>query len=397
MGREIDGVKVVRLYLVPKDTTPSLSASLSASTMFPHKSSYPPFSVPPLVPSTPTGSPIPAHSEFHKFMDAIVKPTASLLDVFKTDTTEPKHSPSEAKPEPVPRPTKNLYEPVYICDGCGAHPIVGNVNQCDVCYDFHLCDACVKNKVHADFHHKFTINPQINPTFKPKVPEPVPVPAPVISKPAVPLVNVPVTSPNKVGVIESTLVPKHLSVPVEEYEATFVADVTIPDGTKMTVGTPFTKVWRLCNSGNTTWPLGCKLTLLHNTGVKLSTVESIDIPDQVPKGSSVTIAVEMEVPQQEGRHMSFWRMQDPSGRFFGHRIWTGIIATPKEEVVPAPVPPKTAIEAPAPPPIDPNDKYATELQKLENMGFCNRELNRNLLNANNGNVSATIDQLLQYA
>ena len=35
--------------------------------------------------------------------------------------------------------------------------------------------------------------------------------------------------------------------------ATFVSDVTVPDGTSFNPGDTFTKTWRLSNSGSTTW------------------------------------------------------------------------------------------------------------------------------------------------
>ncbi|HRI57933.1 MAG TPA: NBR1-Ig-like domain-containing protein, partial [Anaerolineae bacterium] len=47
-------------------------------------------------------------------------------------------------------------------------------------------------------------------------------------------------------------------------DAAFVADVTIPDGTEVVAGTTFVKIWRLRNSGTSTWGPG--YTLEHVDG-----------------------------------------------------------------------------------------------------------------------------------
>jgi hypothetical protein len=172
----------------------------------------------------------------------------------------------------------------------------------------------------------------------------------------------------------------------------FLSDVTIPDGTEVHAGETFNKVWRLSNSGSTAWPLGCRLTLDSNTGEKLSSVENIEIPGEVPPGSAVTISVEMESPKKFGRHVSYWRMHGPSGQPFGPRIWVDIISNEKPIAPSAPVveEPKPVV-APAKP-----EQFAEQLESLYRMGFLNVDLNRNLLEHNKGNISAVIDQLCSH-
>ena len=46
-------------------------------------------------------------------------------------------------------------------------------------------------------------------------------------------------------------------------QATFVADVTVPDGSNFSPGQAFVKTWRIQNSGATTWNTSFKLTFLQ--------------------------------------------------------------------------------------------------------------------------------------
>lgn len=432
------GNKLLRLYLVPRGTNPSLLASV-----VPPKPATTEIDLTPLLQGLGGGN-----------QSTGANPLVSLLSSLlgaqnqQNQQAAPSSGPGcpylHARPEDGPR-----VHYFYVCDGCDSKPIVGNLHQCDVCPDFHLCDSCREKGVHSDKNHSFTINPprrhhghghghggrwgrrggHCSPHGSPNKPhgaEPAPaviVPPTVVPtkpaepailvptipmKPAVPLVNVPISTPPKVsGIVENVpmapvvipsptivtpnphpLVPQ-VQVPSERFEMSFMSDVTIPDGTEVAAGEAFNKVWRLSNTGPTTWPLGCRLTLDSNTGEKLSSVENIDMPGEVPPGSSVTISVEMEAPKKAGRHVSYWRMRGPSGQPFGPRIWVDIISAEKHIAPSAPV----VEDKPA---IKPAEQYADQLESLYRMGFMNVDLNRNLLEHNKGNISAVIDQLCTH-
>lgn len=55
----------------------------------------------------------------------------------------------------------------------------------------------------------------------------------------------------------------------------FVADVNVFDGTMMLPRTPFTKIWRLLNSGTSNWPRGSQL--VWTGGHKFSHSLSVEI------------------------------------------------------------------------------------------------------------------------
>lgn len=428
--------KLLRLYLVPKGTNPSLMASTAPSAA-------------PSAGNNNNNNSV-LDVDLTPLLNSLANnnggnPIASLLSLLSSQMGKPTTTSSDA-PAPEQQQCPYLAGGIrYICDGCNNSPISGNVNQCDTCPDFHLCDPCRDTGVHLDKNHSFTVNPtRPNRAHRwnrrphhhgwnnGQNPVPAPVPAPVPVAPAVPAVpsspnvdspaikpvpspvkNIPFipspilpTQPAKPQIVETTnknpIVPAPQLVPSEKLEMAFLSDVTIPDGSEIIAGENFSKVWRLSNSGTTTWPLGCRLTLESNTGECLSTVKFVDIPGEVPSGSAVTISVEMEAPKKTGRHVSYWRMHGPSGAAFGARIWVDIISVEK----PAPqvaAPAAAAAVVPAAPAdpaaagIKPGEKYAAQLESLYRMGFLNLDLNRNLLEHNKGNVAAVIDQLFSFS
>ena len=460
-----DTQKVLRLYLVPKGTTPSLMASMAAPSAPAASSNNNVLDVDltPLL-NTLTGG------------NAGANPLASLISLLSRSQQQQEPASTSAGPQSGSDPKSTCpflsgTGATYICDSCNMSPIAGTVHQCDTCPDFHLCDPCKFRGVHQEKNHTFTMNPTrpngasrcgrwdrrphhhgwnhpgaqqpaapgagaspvASPltTNEPQQPSPAPIASSPIASPIVapiptspfgvlpteipkkPITVIPApflpVQPVKPQIVETTpnsspIVPPAQLVPSDLLEMAFLSDVTIPDGTEFSVGEGFSKVWRLSNSGTTTWPLGCRLVLETNTGDRLSTVEYVDIPGEVPPQSAVTISVEMETPKKLGRHVSYWRMQGPSGSAFGARIWVDIVATPKKvpvapAVVAAPAVPEPIPAAPAAPAsgIKPGEKFSAQLESLYRMGFLNLDLNRNLLEHNKGNVAAVVDQLFSFS
>lgn len=69
--------------------------------------------------------------------------------------------------------------------------------------------------------------------------------------------------------------PLRSSVKQTKLDSHFVADVNVFDGTVMTPRTPFTKIWRLLNSGTSNWPHGSQL--VWTGGHKFSHSLSVEI------------------------------------------------------------------------------------------------------------------------
>ena len=95
----------------------------------------------------------------------------------------------------------------------------------------------------------------------------------------------------------------------------FVGDVTIPDGTVMAPGTPFTKTWQIRNVGSCTWTTSYALVFVF--GDPLGASSPVNLPAAVAPGATANFSVNMVAPSAAGHYRSFWRFQDASGNQFG--------------------------------------------------------------------------------
>ena len=93
----------------------------------------------------------------------------------------------------------------------------------------------------------------------------------------------------------------------------FIADITIPDGTRVKVNAEFTKVWALANVGTVDW---------HNRFLARTNPTADDdgcqVPDRVaigdtPPGQQVMISVPVTAPNHPGKCWVSWKMVDENG------------------------------------------------------------------------------------
>ena len=99
--------------------------------------------------------------------------------------------------------------------------------------------------------------------------------------------------------------------------ATFVSDVSIPDGTVMIPGQSFTKTWKFRNSGTTTWT---DYNLTFVGGMQMSAPSSVWVTMTTP-GATVDISVPMTAPTNVGSHRGNWQMHTVGGDFFGESVF----------------------------------------------------------------------------
>lgn len=94
---------------------------------------------------------------------------------------------------------------------------------------------------------------------------------------------------------------------------TFVADVTVPEGTTFAPGEAFTKTWRVRNSGTCDWA-GYQATFAD--GEPMGTMAQA-IPD-TSAGGEVEVSVEMTAPGGAGGYIGRWQIESPDGTVLGH-------------------------------------------------------------------------------
>ena len=97
--------------------------------------------------------------------------------------------------------------------------------------------------------------------------------------------------------------------------ATFVSDVTIPDGTVFSPGAAFTKTWRLKNAGTCTWTTSYSLVFVG--GEKMGGPDSSALPRTVAPGQTVDLSVNLTAPNISGNYRGYWQLKNASGAIFG--------------------------------------------------------------------------------
>lgn len=96
--------------------------------------------------------------------------------------------------------------------------------------------------------------------------------------------------------------------------ARFVKDVTIPDGTVLSPGAPFTKTWRIQNGGSCTWTR--EYALVFSSGDDML-ADDTRLPETVEPGETVDVSVQMVAPDEPGSYRGNWKMEDDTGKVFG--------------------------------------------------------------------------------
>jgi hypothetical protein len=116
--------------------------------------------------------------------------------------------------------------------------------------------------------------------------------------------------------------------------AGFVADVTIPDNTRLTPGETFLKTWRVRNEGTCTWgPSRQVHSLVFFNGEPMGTTDAAPLPGDVPPGATVDLSISMTAPTTPGRYRSEWMLGvGPEGGMLGvgggQPLWVQILVEP---------------------------------------------------------------------
>ncbi|KAF3697130.1 putative protein C6orf106 -like protein [Channa argus] len=98
----------------------------------------------------------------------------------------------------------------------------------------------------------------------------------------------------------------------------FVKDVTIGEGESVPPDTPFTKTWRIQNTGAESWPPGVCLKYVGGDQfghINMVMVQSLD-PQEM-----ADVSVQMHSPVSPGMYQGQWRMSTATGLYYGDVIW----------------------------------------------------------------------------
>lgn len=151
--------------------------------------------------------------------------------------------------------------------------------------------------------------------------------------------GIPTATPTETGTPTSTITPLPTFTPILPTAAptipcnaaSFVADITIPDGTTFSPNVAFTKIWRIQNVGSCAW--NANYALIFSSGERMSGKKTTFLNSAVGPGSTVDIAVAMEAPGSANMYQGYWMMQSSEGKIFGVGTNFDIPLTIKIQVV----------------------------------------------------------------
>ncbi|KAI0516152.1 hypothetical protein KFK09_008824 [Dendrobium nobile] len=221
---------------------------------------------------------------------------------FASSTAFPCHSPmlhpcerSSSSLDSMPRP----FHRGIICDGCGMHPIVGPRYKSTVFENYDLCTTCFRDMGSETEYMRIDWS-----DFQfPKA----------------------VKDQHKLcgSQLPSTVAsPNWMKAPIPKLDSCFIRDVTVWDGTVIGPCSRFTKIWKMRNNGTISWPFGTQLVRLRGDYLGGQDSAILKIPETgLPVDEELDIAVNFFSPSVPGRYMSYWQMVSPFGQKFGQEVW----------------------------------------------------------------------------
>ena len=104
-----------------------------------------------------------------------------------------------------------------------------------------------------------------------------------------------------------------------------IADITIPGGARLAAGAKFTKIWKVRNSGASSWGEGYRLAFLGDN--VMDGPKAVPLPDAAP-GHTAELALDLIAPTTTGRHRSSWQCISPANEYFGDILTVEIDVEP---------------------------------------------------------------------
>lgn len=110
-------------------------------------------------------------------------------------------------------------------------------------------------------------------------------------------------------------------------DAMFVAE-NLPDGSKITAGKKFSKVWQIQNTGTCTWDEG--YAFVFQSDRSSPEIKGYDIvikkkEDFTAPGHSQSFIVDLTAPTTSGEYKGYWKLRTDDGTYFGPLVYFDII------------------------------------------------------------------------
>ena len=119
----------------------------------------------------------------------------------------------------------------------------------------------------------------------------------------------------------TTAYPWPTATPQPYYQLSNIEDVTVLDNTVFQPGQPFTKTWKITNTGTQSWKPDFKLVFVN--GDAMGALESIAIGKTIAPNATLQISVNLTAPHIEGTYQGYFMLQTSDGFRFGFGDYSG--------------------------------------------------------------------------
>jgi hypothetical protein len=116
-------------------------------------------------------------------------------------------------------------------------------------------------------------------------------------------------------------------------KSAFIADITIPDKTRLDPGQKFVKTWLVQNTGTCAWSTSYKLSYVD--GSEMAGAD-VFVPLEVPVGQQAQLSVKLQAPTSPGDYYGRWKMYNASKIPFGSILTVVIKVGPLATDTPSP-------------------------------------------------------------
>ncbi|MFT3892310.1 MAG: NBR1-Ig-like domain-containing protein [Anaerolineales bacterium] len=114
------------------------------------------------------------------------------------------------------------------------------------------------------------------------------------------------------------------------HNSSYIADVTVPDGTVFKPGVDFVKTWTIKNTGTCSWDEGYVFAwIAGDKALDPYSIKFQDKKDFISSGTSTDISVNLTAPLEPGKYTATWKMQSDTGYYFGS-MFTVVIEVKKK-------------------------------------------------------------------
>jgi hypothetical protein len=98
--------------------------------------------------------------------------------------------------------------------------------------------------------------------------------------------------------------------------ATFITDVTYPDGSIVSPGSSFIKTWRIKNVGTCAWDENYQVIFVSGDKMNGPAFKSLTNVNIQP-GNTLDVSIALTAPETPGTYRGNWKLRAPNGEIFG--------------------------------------------------------------------------------